>query len=58
MKRLKKQYWGWGIRVDAEGNFSDVFPNADNSSKTDETPQKKPRWHVKRKSKQCVAPAR
>ncbi|MEG2702646.1 MAG: hypothetical protein RSA65_08520 [Clostridia bacterium] len=28
MKHLNKQYWGWGLRVDQNGNLHDPFPIA------------------------------
>lgn len=29
-RKLNKQYWGWGLHVDKDGNPHDVFPVAHN----------------------------
>ncbi len=38
-KKLKKQFWGWGVHVDADGNLHDVFPVA--HSERDTAPKQK-----------------
>lgn len=32
MKRLKRQFWGWGIYVDEKGELLDVFPQWDDEN--------------------------
>ncbi|NLO85333.1 MAG: hypothetical protein GX096_07890 [Clostridiales bacterium] len=59
MKKLKKQFWGWGIHVGVDGDIHDVFPKSESSpDKSDANTQKKSKWHVKRKNKQKIALAR
>lgn len=46
-KKLSKQYWGWGIHVDAKGNLHDVFPAARNDRQASGGNKSKRVWRVK-----------
>ena len=52
-EKLKKQFWGWGFRVDANGTLHDTFPR--NVDKTLSTRTKR---RVKPRLKKALAMAR
>lgn len=54
-KKVKGQFWGWGLHVDRNGNLHDVFPPAHSPEGGS---AKRGKWHVKpRKGKRAFIQA-
>lgn len=57
MKISRSNHWGWGFRIDLDGNLRDTFPKPEKENEK-AAPKARPKWHVKKRLRKALAGAR